>query len=153
MEFTSTEQVIKKAIEKEIEACNLYTKVASLAKDEAAENMLTNLAAQEQEHRQKLENLRPEETESIDMGKVSSEVVTSHPVAKPLSEDADIQEIVVFAIKREEAAEKFYLTIADGVANQKLKDLFLYLAKEENKHKTSLNQTFWDITYTDRKKY
>jgi len=47
----------------------------------------------------------------------------------------DISEIYQFAIRLEENGEKFYRQMAQKFENAKLKDLFIYLADQEVKHK------------------
>jgi rubrerythrin len=49
--------------------------------------------------------------------------------------EMDYQDALVLAMKKEKAAFRFYLDLANQTANEEQKSLFLSLAQEEAKHK------------------
>ena len=63
-----------------------------------------------------------------------------------LSPDADYQQILIYAGKKEKAAHDFYVGLATRYKDKPIGDLFARLAKEELKHKYSLEKQYDDVT-------
>lgn len=136
--------VIQNAIDREVDAYELYMGLAE--KMQAAEQKitLTNLANEELKHKEVLENLDisqvPEDTE------VSFE--TELPVFEAkliLEQTATINEIIEFAIQKEQESYLHYLDISNSLPSGKLKDLFQFLAEQEKGHMARLKKIQEDI--------
>ena len=63
----------------------------------------------------------------------------------PLSPDADYQQMLVYAGKREKAAYDFYMQIAEKHKGKQIGKMFTQLAQEELKHKQRLELEYDDV--------
>ena len=62
-----------------------------------------------------------------------------------LSVDADYQQILIYAGKKEKAAHDFYINLATRYVDKQIGNLFARLAKEELKHKYWLEIQYDDV--------
>ncbi len=65
-----------------------------------------------------------------------------------LSDFADDQAILQYALGREQAAMEQYRALAKETPESELKDLFLFLAIEEQAHKSELEKRYYTMVYT-----
>lgn len=145
--------IIQRAIKTEEASYALYTSASRRIKDPAARAGLADLAEQEKQHKAKLEGLlagdltwavrlsQREEVRDLQIGEFLE--------ARPLSEDSDLQDVLILAMKREEATGAFYTQMGQLVEPGPVKDLFEMLAKEEVKHKEYVEGIYEDVVYQD----
>ena len=76
--------------------------------------------------------------------KISNYVVDMEPAP-----DMTYQDIIIMAMKREEAANKLYTAMAEKVGNEEIKKLFQKLASEEAKHKLHFEKIYDKEILTD----
>ena len=135
-------ELIDAAISKEVAAHDLYAGTAEGSSDPAVKALLTDLARDEARHREMLEGLdvgnlgefAPESGQ--DMG------LTECMEDRPLSPQAGLQEVIIYAMHREEEARDFYAGMAGAVGEPSAAALFQKLAAMEAGHKARLEEQY-----------
>ena len=145
----SLEELLKIAAAKEEEAGRFYTEVAENAENPGARVLLLELADEEQKHKVHLENLEPLGIESVSKDKIESLRIAEFLVEKPIKPDSTFQEIMIYAMKREERAERFFCDLSAAMPEGDLKQLFTALQHEETKHKARLEKLYDDVVYKE----
>jgi rubrerythrin len=149
MDLTSFENVLDFAIQNEIEARDMYLKLAEGSEVPAIKTVFEQFAREEDGHRIKLESIKggasplPLDTNIQDL-KIGDFLVKVEP--KP---DMDYQETLIFAMKKEKEAFRLYTTLADFTDDPTLKDTFYGLAQEEAKHKLRFEVEYDDNILTE----
>ena len=149
----SVEEAIKLAIQREIEAHDLYHNAAAGAGNAALRTALLEMAEQERGHRIKLENIQAGNIRwAVRMARTQSVAnlrLTDHLVGGSLEPNADYQDILLFAAKQEKLAFDFYKTMAANLDDALLQNVFEMLAQEELKHKSRLEKMYEDEVYQE----
>lgn len=152
-QFSSIEAVLKRAIELEVEAATLYTNAAATVKSDPVRKRLEEMARQEQGHKAKLEDvlagnvrwaIRRSKAEPVQDLRLSD-----HLVSGDLVPEADYQDVLLFAARREKTAHEFYQAMAEMVDDKLIQSLFEMLATEELRHKYVLEKTYEEVVYKD----
>jgi len=68
--------------------------------------------------------------------------ISDYLVESPPTKDMDYQDILIIAMKREEASTNLYKKLASEVEDEDAKKLFNRLAQEETEHKYSFEQLY-----------
>ena len=149
----SFEKLVSLAIQREEEAYDFYMKAAEDSELKASAKLLKDLAGQEVIHKQKLEEAlnegvcdtftcsSVEEVEKLDLDKYLVEI--------PLLPSSAPQDVLIVAIKKEAAANSFYKALSELTGNASHRSVFETLAKEEETHKTKLQNMYDDIFQPD----
>lgn len=147
------EKLVSLAIKREEEAHDFYMKAAEDSELKASAKLLKDLAHQEVIHKQKLEEALDEgvcdtftcttveEVEKLDLDK--------YLVNIPLLPSSGPQDVLIVAIKREAAANSFYKALSELTGNASHRAVFETLAKEEEAHKTRLQNMYDDVFQPD----
>jgi rubrerythrin len=147
----SIEEILKKAASKENGTYLLYKNAANSVKDVCTKDILHKFAEEELKHKQIIENFNTEMLEDIEIEidetsrKGVSEFLTDSD--EGLTKDSDVQDVLLYAAKREKKAFHFYENMSKLVIDQALKKMFTWLAKEESKHKEDIEALFWEVMY------
>jgi rubrerythrin len=56
--------------------------------------------------------------------------------------------VLQYAMGREHIAMEHYQSLADGTAPGPIRDLFVYLANEETKHKAELEKLYYEMVHS-----
>jgi rubrerythrin len=152
-QYNSIEAVLKRAIQLEIDAATLYSNAAASVKDDAVAARLQEMAAQEQGHRAKLEDVLAGNVRWA-IRRAKAEPVTDlrlsdHLVEGSLAPNADYQDVLLFAARKEKSAHEFYKAMAEMVDDKLTQNLFEMLASEELRHKYILEKTYEEVVYKD----
>jgi rubrerythrin len=149
--FNTVEAVLKRAIVLEEESAGLYTMAAAAAKSASVRTRLEELAGQERGHKAKLEDILTGNVRwAIRRSKaepVTDLRLSDHLEAKDLDANADYQDVLLVAARREKAAHDFYLAMSEMVDDQLVKNLFEMLATEELRHKYEVEKTYEEVVY------
>lgn len=147
------EKLVSLAIQREEEAYEFYMKAAEDSELKASAKLLKDLAGQEVGHKQKLEKAlkegvcdtftcsSTEEVEKLDLDKYLVDI--------PLRSSSSPQDVLIVAIKKEAAANSFYKALSELTGNTTHRSVFETLAKEEETHKTRLQNMYDDIFQPD----
>ena len=137
MKFKSVAEFLDAAIIREIEAQELYIKMAFMVKNPWMCKVLEGFAQEELQHRKKLEavkrgkiNLEQKEVDNLAIDD-SFEDIKPHA-------DMNYLELLVYAIKKENSSHQLYSSMASMFSESKLKDILLRLAQEEANHMRQL---------------
>lgn len=144
MTFQDLKDVLQFAIRKEHDARELYLMFRDMVRDPGAKSLLQELAEQELGHRNMLEKaLRDGQTEGL-FGKreVKDLKIGDFLFAEPIGPNSSPQDVMIFAIKNEEASYNLYATMADNYAGSPIEPVFSKLAKEELHHKETLEAQY-----------
>ena len=147
------EKLVSLAIKREEEAYDFYMKAAEDSELKASSKLLKDLASQEVIHKQKLEEALKEgvcdtftcssveEVEKLDLDQYLVDI--------PLLPSSSPQDVLIVAIKREAAANSFYKALSELTGNASHRSVFETLAKEEDTHKTRLQNMYDDVFQPD----
>ena len=132
----SDEEILEFAIFREIEAQNFFLALADRVKDQQMRQVFEDLAAEELEHKAKLE------LEIIKTGKtVSIEQKPPRPASDyiisddPSQLDIDYKDALLLGMEKEEASFRTYINLIPSVQNEQSREVLLALAEEEVRHK------------------
>jgi rubrerythrin len=143
------EQIIDFAIEREKEAVAFYQDLQKKAKFTAQQEMLKELEEMEQGHIRVLNGILKEgkinerEQQVKDL-QISDYIVTVEPSA-----NMSYQDILIIAMKREEASKMLYTNMATALQDEALKNVFKRLASEEAGHKLKFEKLYDDEILKD----
>ncbi len=138
---------IQFAINEERAAAELYEKYAKEVKSPSTKQALLSMAVMERGHEAKLKKIldRGEgaETSSLPQpGSIEDMRISDFLVTPGLSENSDIQDVFIFAMKAEEKAYELYSKLSELDLDSQTKDLFAVLASEEKREKLSLEAEY-----------
>jgi len=147
MGLTNVEEILAFAIEKELEAHDVYVDLAERVERPSLRAALLEFAEEELGHKAKLEAIRDgsmpgfvaERAENL---KVSDYVVDAEP-----TQDLDYRSALVHAMKAEEKARTMYLALADVAQDAALAETFRGLAREEEHHKHRFESAYEDLVH------
>lgn len=141
----TVEQALKVAIDAEIQAYTLYNNAAQKISEAGTKTMLTELAQQELGHRRKLEHVLAKKDFNVlgkSVPKESRGIAEFLADTEELPTNATTQQVMIFAIKKEERAFNFYTTLKEQFLGTELENLFNGLAAEEQGHKVKLEEDY-----------
>jgi len=144
------DEILKIAIEKEVEAYNFYLALANRVADQRISKVFEELAKEELEHkaRLELEVLKTGKTITPEQNPARPErsyIISNDP--SPL--DMDYKDVLLLAMEKEEAAFRIYVNLAGTIKDEKSRDVILALAQEEVRHKLRF-QNEYDILLKNR---
>jgi rubrerythrin len=147
-ELTVTD-VLKKAIQKEIESQRLYTNLSQKMTDQAAKDALARLVQQEKGHQNLLEQYRRGEiTEGVlGRGQVIDYKIAEHLDQPEMTSDMNLKEIFLLAANREKASHEFYLSLARIHPAGRTRRLLLKLASQELGHKQKVEFLYTQVAF------
>ena len=134
---TTVEEVLRKAIQSEVETRAYYQAMAERAGDGRTRTRMLQLADGELVHRAKMERRYREE--------IGQPPPAPLPVTIDLASDLvdlDLSRALKQALERERDSESYYRFMAERVPDTKLGALFMELAEIEWKHKTDLQAEY-----------
>jgi rubrerythrin len=146
-------EIIEAAIQREIEAYDLYTRAAGMVEEAHFVELLRELAAQELGHRRKLEALLAGDVFTAISGSQRKQVadlkITDYLVEVPLNARSDFQDILIVAGKRERASHELYTSLAQIAETPEAVALFEFLAAEEAAHKNRVESLYEKYVYRE----
>lgn len=131
--------IMESAIKQEEYSREFYKAAAAKTKVPSAKKLLLRLSAEEQIHKERLE--------TMDFSKLGAKVladrineidVAQELMLTPVNEFKDLKAVLLFAIKKEQAAKKLYEELAYAAEDEKARHLFNVLSSEENNHEAML---------------
>ncbi len=145
--FNSADEVLDFAIEQEIAAQDFYNSLASSSGIPEMKEVFEGFAKEEKSHQAKLELMKskgslataskPDDIQNLGLADYLVEVEPTPQM--------DYKDALVLAMKKEKAAYRLYLDLAEITNSKEMKDAFLFLAQEEAKHKLRFEIEYDDI--------
>ena len=139
------EEVICFAVENEEGAAELYGNMSDLAVKTNARAMFNELAAEEVKHREFLEGVAHEDVPDIPLQEVTDLKISDYLVDVSFRPDMEYQDILIMAMKKEEAAVRLYGDMAVKARSPNLQKLLRFMAQEEARHKLRLETEYDEI--------
>ena len=136
--------ILKFAIHRETEAYNLFSALAERVENVNIRKLLEDLAAEELEHKARLE------LEIIKTGKTILQAETPAPFSvsdyivtnNPAQLDMDYKDILMLCMAKEDASFRIYVNMISKTADEHLKEILLTLAQEEVRHKLRFEASY-----------
>jgi len=129
-EISSVDEILEFAISREVEANQLYIRMARSIENPEMRAVCEDLAEEELEHKAKLE------LEVMKRGEVVQDFDVSNYMMDVRDEtDMDYEQLLLFAIKKEQLSVDLYNDLAAIVKDEESREVLLMLAKEETEHK------------------
>jgi rubrerythrin len=145
---TSTEDVVRFAIEKEEKSMAFYQKCADRARNSGIKKFFEDMVREERKHCDLLKGLDAERLREVKLEKVMDLHISDYLMDVPFREDLTYQEALTLAMKKEEKAHAFYASWQNRCLHKKTESLFQLLAQEERKHKQQLEKMYDDEVLT-----
>ncbi len=142
MTMDKIQQIIEFAITKERETAAFYRESAELVQSFTGKELFFEMAEQEDEHQLKINNLDLEDLHFDLREDVPDLKIAENLPNLKISADMDYQQILTVAIKNEEYSHSLYNGLAKHNQDPLIKDLFIWLAREEAKHKLNLEELY-----------
>jgi len=149
MNLEKFKNILKFAIENEMEAQKFYEDAAGKLEDQNLKDIFIELAGEEKSHRETLKQIYM--SNSIKhYFEASRDYKVSETVKKPeVSANMKPADAIALAMKNEEEAMRQYNEMADGCQDPETKKILLKLAAMEQNHKFKLENAFVDIGYPE----
>ena len=139
----SDQEILEFAIFRENEAYNFYMAMAGRVKDDRISKVFEDLAAEELEHKAKLELeiMKTGRTVSTELEppRPANEYIISDSMA-PL--DMDYKDVLMLGIEKEDSAFRTYINLMGSVHDEHSKEVLLALAEEEVRHKVRFENEY-----------
>lgn len=145
---TTVEEVLRKAIQSEVDTRAWYQKMAERAASPAVQKRMLEFADDELMHRAKLERKYREE-----IGKAAPEPQAPKPELPSDAYDLDMARALKMALERERDSESYFRFMAERVPDTELGHLFMELAEIEWKHKTDLQAEYYAAVSGDPEQF
>ena len=133
--FRTIDEILDFAMQAEQEAVDFYRNLAEMQKNSRIAAVFTEFAKEEVRHKARLKKLKEEKAYSFENEQVSDLKMSDYLVAIPPTAHMDYQEALILAMKKEKAAYKLYMALAERTSDPYLVKAFHALALEESKHK------------------
>jgi rubrerythrin len=142
MDFTTTLDILRFAIEREDEAARAYSDLAFGAADPVLRGLLLELQSDEKNHKRLLQNIVDGKAEALEVGEVQDLQISDYLLEEPFGASSSIQDLLIFAAKKEEKAAELYGRMRDAAADPELRRLLVFLVQQEKGHKLKLEQIY-----------
>lgn len=137
--------ILERAIQSEEHSYSVYSHLATKVERPEAKKLLEGLAEQELRHKEMLEAFDVGKVESFKTPDVKDQKLTDFMEPTPIDPNATVQDVMLFAIKKEQSAYEFYQRMSEFAPGGDAKGLFDKLAGEEIAHKHSLESIYEDM--------
>lgn len=133
----TVQNVLAKAIQREIESQHLYRDLSQKMTDAAAKDVFRQLSQEEQEHENLLQKyLRGELKEgALKREQVLDYKIVEHLEQPEISPRMKLKDVFLLAANREKASHEFYFSLAGVHPSGQVKRLLEQLASKELEHK------------------
>jgi rubrerythrin len=152
-QYGDVNAILDRAIQMEIQAAKMYDSAAARASVDPIRDRLLELAEQERGHKARLEEIKSGNVRwalrLAKAGAVPDLRISDHLIGGSIDPDADYQDVLLFAARREKVAHDFYRAMSEQVEDDLVRDVLLMLAAEELRHKHLLETSYEELAYQD----
>ncbi len=134
-QFQAINDILDFAMNEEQQAVEFYTRLSQQATTADMKKIFEEFANEEIAHKARLAKIKEEGTYTAEPEKIADLKIADFLVSMPVTPDMSYQDALVVAMKKEKAAFRLYIALAERAPNDEMRDLFLSLAQEESKHK------------------
>jgi rubrerythrin len=141
-------EVLETAIDKEIEARELYRNLSQQVDNDAAKDMLMTLSGVEKKHEELLRDYRDGKLE----GGLHAEHLVDYKIAEhfktpPITPDMSLDQVMLLAAQREKKSYDLYTGLAAEHPAGNIHDLFTELADQELDHKHRVEDFYNEVAF------
>ncbi|MCU0849427.1 MAG: ferritin family protein [Spirochaetes bacterium] len=149
MENINLENIIDKAIMREEEAFDFYSKLGKTVADPTAKDALKFLADQEKGHKEFLVSYKSGKTGSgsLRMTEVIDYKVAQHLDNPDIEKDLNTKDVYLVAAHRELNSYNFYKGLAEIQPAGEVKEMLFKMANEELKHKEKVEYLYTNTAF------
>jgi rubrerythrin len=148
MDIDEFKKTIKFAIAGEVEAQIFYKEVSKAVESPQLKDMFMEFSEDEKQHAQILKGYLSKDPESFQFDG-SNDYKYSETVDKPkLSLSMHPADAFAFAMKNEEEAVELYTKLSEIATDPMIKKTFQELANMERGHKTKMENSFKNVTFS-----
>ena len=142
-------ELLDTAIYKEIASQAFYIAGQSKTQDPVARALMKELAQEELRHAEWLKDLKDKGAEKLTWHRerVPNLMISEYLTGGDTLENVGLQDVLIFAMKREQQAVEFYSKLMGVVRNEAAKHLCERLVHEELKHKLRLETVYDNFIY------
>jgi rubrerythrin len=150
----TVEEILREAIQGEVESHELYTNAVNLVQMEHIKEMLRELAQEELGHKVSLERMLADPSQlrwqvrELQAAPIEDYKIGDHLVARPLGPDSTFQDVCIFASKKEQQSHELYRDLATQSTGE-VRDLLEAMAKDELRHKNLVERWYEDVVYQE----
>lgn len=150
----SIEEILREAIQGEVESYELYTRALDLIQMEHIRGLLRELAQEELGHKSALEKLLANpgqlqgQVNALQEAHVEDYKIVDHLVARPLGPHSTFQDVCIFAAKKEQQSHELYRNLAAQNRGES-RDLLEAMAKDELRHKNLVESWYEEVVYQE----
>lgn len=142
-------EVLELAIKKEEQSIEIYSFAQTKVLNPSSKAFLKELIEQEKEHKSKILEAMRDPGKAREIGSLDAEIqdlkIVDYLKEVSLSPEADYQQILIYAGKREKETHNLYLGLAKKCKDKRIGKMFTKLAQEELAHKYRLEQEYDDV--------
>jgi rubrerythrin len=138
------QEMIKFAIQREVESMDFYNKASKMVKLSGTQDLFLDFVKQEEGHKKKLEEVQAGNIVLGKIEKIPNLKISDYMVQAELKPDVSYGDILRIAMKREERSVKLYTDLNEKNQDEKLRTLFTFLIQEESKHKYYIEKLYDD---------
>ncbi len=141
--------VIDKAIEKEVEAQNMYKELGDVSTEPAAKDMFQQLTAVEKKHEDLLRRYLSGDMAEQGLKKdaVLDYRIAEHFYAPEVKPGMPLADVLLLAANREKASHELYTALAEAQPAGAVRQLFEDLAAQEMDHKHRMEDYYTDVAF------
>jgi rubrerythrin len=148
------EEILREAIQNEVESYELYTAAVALVEAKHIKQLLRELAQEELGHRTALEKMLakpeqlPRQVAKLQATPVEDYKIADHLVSGPLGPHSTFQDVCIFASKKEQRSYELYRGLA-AQSTGEARDLLQAMAKDELRHKNLVEGWYEEVVYQE----
>jgi rubrerythrin len=140
-EFIDNE-ILEMAIAREVDANRFYLALVARTQNPDIRKIFEELAAEELEHKAKLELEIMKTGRVVDTSRVPLGLQDDQPDYTPLEYEIDFKNILLMGMQKEEASFRLYVEMAGMTTDHDSKEMLLAIAQEEAGHKLRFKTVF-----------
>ena len=137
------DEILEMAVAREVDASRFYEALAARSVNPHIQKIFLELAAEELEHKAKLELEIMKTGRVVHTDKTPSGFRDDPDQDSPIEFDIDFKNILLMGIQKEEASFRLYVDLAAMTTDHSSKETLLAIAEEEAGHKLRF-QTIFD---------
>lgn len=143
------EETLKFALAREEESIELYASAQKKVLNLGSSKFLRELAEEEQTHKAKILEAMQDPKKVREIGTLKTKIqdlkIVDYLEDVTLSPEADYQQILIYAAKREKTTHDLYMELAGRYKEKHVGKMFAKLAQEELKHKYRLEKEYDEV--------
>ena len=141
-EFVADDEILEMAVAREVDANRFYVALASRSHEPHIRQIFLELAAEELEHKEKLELEIMKTGRVVNTHKLPTGLKYDQPDYTPRDFEIDYRDILLIGIQKEEASIRLYNDLARMTNSANSRQTLVELAREETGHKQRFEAVF-----------